>query len=98
LDRGPEEVGVGVEDGGPLVEGPRGERLVEKRNELAGIGGPGRRCGEPLVLDLVALVAAENPTRDTESPTFTAGRTPELNRSVSRKICPSVIEITFVGM
>ncbi len=27
-----------------------------------------------------------------------AGRTPELNRSVSRKICPSVIEMTLVGM
>ena len=43
-------------------------------------------------------MAAENPTRETESPTFTAGRTPELNRSVSRKICPSVIEMTLVGM
>ena len=29
---------------------------------------------------------------------FIAGRTPELKRSVSRKIWPSVIEITFVGM
>jgi len=27
-----------------------------------------------------------------------AGRTPALNRSVSRKICPSVIEMTLVGM
>ncbi len=27
-----------------------------------------------------------------------AGRTPEKNRSLSRKICPSVIEITLVGM
>ena len=26
-----------------------------------------------------------------------AGRMPALNRSVSRKICPSVIEITLVG-
>ena len=26
-----------------------------------------------------------------------AGLIPELNKSVSRKICPSVIEITFVG-
>ena len=33
-----------------------------------------------------------------EAPTLTAGRTPELNSSVSRKICPSVIEMTFVGM
>ena len=31
-------------------------------------------------------------------PTLIAGRTPEKNRSASRKIWPSVIEITFVGM
>ena len=29
---------------------------------------------------------------------FSAGRWPALNRSVSRKIWPSVIEMTFVGM
>ena len=31
-------------------------------------------------------------------PTLIAGRTPALNRSVSRKHCPSVIEMTLVGM
>ena len=31
-------------------------------------------------------------------PTFTAGRTPEKNRSDSRKIWPSVMEMTFVGI
>ena len=31
-------------------------------------------------------------------PMFRAGRWPALNRSVSRKIWPSVIEMTFVGM
>jgi hypothetical protein len=31
-------------------------------------------------------------------PTLMAGRTPELNRPVSRKIWPSVIEMTLVGM
>ena len=31
-------------------------------------------------------------------PTFTAGRTPAKKRSGWRKIWPSVIEITFVGM
>ena len=31
-------------------------------------------------------------------PTLIAGRTPELNRSVSRKHWPSVIEMTLVGM
>ena len=31
-------------------------------------------------------------------PTLIAGRTPEKKRSDSRKICPSVIEITLVGM
>ncbi len=29
--------------------------------------------------------------RHAESPTFTAGRIPEKNKSLSRKICPSVI-------
>ena len=38
------------------------------------------------------------PTRETEMPTLIAGRTPELKSLDSRKICPSVIEITFVGM
>ncbi len=46
----------------------------------------------------IALIWAAPPTRETERPTLMAGRTPELNRSVSRKICPSVIEMTFVGM
>ena len=43
------------------------------------------------------VVWAAPPTRDTEIPAFTAGRMPALNRSVSRKIWPSVIEITLVG-
>ena len=34
----------------------------------------------------------------TEMPMFRAGRWPALNRSVSRKIWPSVIEMTLVGM
>jgi len=38
------------------------------------------------------------PTRDTEMPTLMAGRTPEKNSLASRKIWPSVIEMTFVGM
>ncbi len=46
----------------------------------------------------IALICAFPPTRETEMPTLIAGRTPEKNRSASRKICPSVIEITFVGM
>ncbi len=46
----------------------------------------------------IAFVCAEEPTRDTEMPTLTAGRTPEKKRSDWRKICPSVIEITLVGM
>ena len=40
---------------------------------------------------------AEPPTRETEMPGLMAGRRPELKRSVSRKICPSVMEITLVG-
>jgi len=31
-------------------------------------------------------------------PTLIAGRTPAKKRSDARKICPSVIEMTFVGM
>ena len=46
----------------------------------------------------MALVWAFEPTRDTEMPTLMAGRTPWKNRSDSRKICPSVIEMTLVGM
>ena len=46
----------------------------------------------------MALTCAAPPTRDTEIPTLTAGRTPELNRSPSRKHWPSVIEMTLVGM
>jgi len=43
------------------------------------------------------LVCAAPPTLETERPALIAGRIPELKRSVSKKICPSVIEITFVG-
>ena len=46
----------------------------------------------------MAFVCAAPPTRDTDRPTLMAGRTPAWNRSVSRKICPSVMEMTFVGM
>ena len=46
----------------------------------------------------IALVCAAPPTRDTERPTLTAGLIPELKRLLSKKICPSVMEITLVGM
>src|SRR2546426_562759 len=46
----------------------------------------------------IALTCAEPPTRDTELPTLIAGRTPWWNRSDSRKIWPSVIEMTLVGI
>ncbi len=46
----------------------------------------------------IAFTCAEPPTRETELPTLIAGRMPELKRSDSRKIWPSVIEMTFVGM
>src|SRR4029450_1285695 len=45
----------------------------------------------------IAVVCAEEPTRDTDRPTFTAGRMPWKNRSVSRKIWPSVIEMALGG-
>ena len=46
----------------------------------------------------MALCWAEPPTRETEIPTFSAGRWPALNRSDSRKHWPSVMEMTLVGM
>ena len=46
----------------------------------------------------MAFTWAEPPTRDTELPTLMAGRMPELKRSASRKIWPSVMEMTLVGM
>ena len=46
----------------------------------------------------MALTWAALPTRLTELPTLMAGRMPELNRSVSKKTWPSVMEITLVGM
>lgn len=46
----------------------------------------------------IALTWALPPTRLTEIPTSMAGRLPWLKRFVSRNICPSVIEITFVGI
>ena len=75
----------GVEVGAELREG--GHFAVLRQLEA-------QRSGDLLM----ALICAMPPTRDTEIPTFTAGRTPEKNRSVSRKIWPSVIEITLVGM
>jgi hypothetical protein len=46
----------------------------------------------------IALVCAADPTRLTDKPTLMAGRIPLKNSSVSKKICPSVMEITFVGI
>jgi hypothetical protein len=46
----------------------------------------------------MALIWAAPPTRETEMPTLMAGRTPWKKRPVSRKICPSVMEMTLVGM
>ena len=44
------------------------------------------------------MICAEPPTLETDNPTLIAGLTPELNKFVSRKIWPSVIEITLVGI
>lgn len=41
---------------------------------------------------------AAPPTRDTETPTLIAGRIPALNKLDFKKVCPSVIEITLVGV
>ena len=37
-------------------------------------------------------------TEDTDKPESTAGLAPELNNSVCKNNCPSVIEITLVGI
>ena len=52
---------------------------------------------EPAIDFNTAFCAAE-PTRLTDNPGDTAGRIPLENNSVSKKIWPSVIEITFVGI
>ena len=46
----------------------------------------------------IALIWAAPPTRETETPTSIAGRWLALNKSDCRKIWPSVIEMTLVGM
>ena len=59
-----------------------------------------RNCEFNLTLPatfLYALICAAEPT-EADKPTDTAGLIPLLNKSVSRKICPSVMEITFIGM
>jgi hypothetical protein len=46
---------------------------------------------------LITLFWAAEPTRETDKPGETAGLIPLENKSVSKKIWPSVIEITLVG-
>ncbi len=48
--------------------------------------------------DFIALVCAEPPTRDTDNPTFTAGRIYLESDLFYAGIRPAVIEITFVGI
>jgi hypothetical protein len=52
---------------------------------------------EPVTV-FIAFVIAEPPTRETETPTSMAGRWLAANRSDCKKIWPSVIEMTLVGM
>jgi hypothetical protein len=74
--------------------------------ELRAEGGEGLELTELLQVGLERAdsglhgldLGRTEPTRDTEMPTSMAGRTPDLNRSSCRKIWPSVIEITLVGM
>src|SRR5690348_2526466 len=56
-----------------------------------------RRTPPPVSRRFMTFVCAAPPTRDTEMPALMAGRIPALKRSVSRKIWPSVIEMTLVG-
>ena len=61
-----------------------------------------RYCANSNLIDpatfFIAFVWAAEPTLETDNPTLTAGLIPWLNNSVSKNICPSVIEITFVGI
>ena len=83
---------------GPACAGSRGRgrsrtgRTPRARGTARGRASGGRRRF------FIGLICALPPTRDTEMPTLMAGRTPEKNSDGSRKICPSVIEMTFVGM
>jgi hypothetical protein len=43
-----------------------------------------------------AFTCAAEPTRETLNPTLIAGLMPWLNNSLSKKTCPSVIEITSI--
>ena len=52
----------------------------------------------PPEIFFMAPIWAEPPTRLTEMPALTPGRWPALNSDDSRKIWPSVIEMTLVGM
>ncbi|KAK8593449.1 hypothetical protein V6N12_045530 [Hibiscus sabdariffa] len=46
----------------------------------------------------IALIWAADPTLEMEIPTLIADLIPALNRSADKKICPSVMEITLVGI
>ena len=52
---------------------------------------------EPVTF-FIAFVMAAPPTRETEMPTSMAGRWLDAKRSDCRKIWPSVMEMTLVGM
>ncbi len=78
-------LGVGVQIGAELCEGL----------QLAVLGVDQLQVPATFFM---ALIWALPPTRDTEIPGLTAGMTPEWNSSVSRKIWPSVMEMTLVGM
>jgi hypothetical protein len=82
-----------------LQLGPRGGVQSEAKEAKASRSRYCDRASRSVPATLrIALTWAEPPTRETETPTLIAGRTPWLNRSVSRKHWPSVIEMTFVGM
>ncbi|KAK8564753.1 hypothetical protein V6N13_019909 [Hibiscus sabdariffa] len=53
---------------------------------------------KPPATCFIALIWAADPTLETEIPTLIAVLIPALNRSVDKKICPSVMEITLVGI
>ena len=81
--------------------------VVFTLGRLQAVKGPGLILVVPVVqtmerVDMRTRVLDVPPqdviSRDTERPTFTAGRMPWKNRSVSRKIWPSVMEMTLVGM
>jgi hypothetical protein len=77
---------------GRRTEYRRGERDGMRRK--GGEEGQGGKEGDKSKDKRDTYVCAADPTRDTDRPTLMAGRTPRKKSSASKKIWPSVMEMT----